>query len=489
DDNVEEAELIEYFNPNELIFNAKMKPSTPFRARDYALLRVAIFDSSTSTHYVLFTSVTDDQVPENPGYARAHMYVNGWIIGPAPPSSTTILGSTLVTHVLHVALGAPDEFPPAVAKMQSIRSAMCVANVADYLRTHGVPTHVRVVGNSGEGLRVELHHDLFDPLRGVYSLAYRVVRVPQSASAPPRPPSGFAGAVEIGISRTVYPAGADLRFIRVAPAGTAATASADSPAWSRLFDVRVTPDARAIRVIPRTAAADGDAGPADAFPLDVLLECHPRPLDPDAAVGPAGPRERLFTVNGDVVRVFPAAGSRRPNGTAAAAQPPPATTPPATPVGGTDSGGDRAPTAPTAPRPMPVAVGLALASLLLSALTPVIGGQRGVRGPDARPLEPLTLLDTATPPQLAALAAAAAAIAAVLLHALLGPIAARVAAVLLAAFSPAQWLLLAGVAAAWVLVSRKGAPAVAGVVPAAAAAAAGAAASASVAAPTAAHTS
>ncbi|KAJ3196298.1 hypothetical protein HDU67_004090, partial [Dinochytrium kinnereticum] len=100
DQRFDDGVIKEWLNPNEAVFQAWLKSSKPQSARDVCGLQVSIHDSSTQTHYLMHTSVTDPLVPVDPRRIRSSVAVAGWIIRPVSKTNPRL--GTAVTYIVKV---------------------------------------------------------------------------------------------------------------------------------------------------------------------------------------------------------------------------------------------------------------------------------------------------------------------------------------------------------------------------------------------------
>ncbi|KAI8850693.1 hypothetical protein BC829DRAFT_147381 [Chytridium lagenaria] len=66
DQRFDDGVIKEWLNPNEFVFQAWLKSNKPQGERDVCGLQVTIYDSSTQTHYIMITSITDPLSPLTP---------------------------------------------------------------------------------------------------------------------------------------------------------------------------------------------------------------------------------------------------------------------------------------------------------------------------------------------------------------------------------------------------------------------------------------
>ncbi|KAJ3015493.1 hypothetical protein HKX48_004569 [Thoreauomyces humboldtii] len=194
----EDGEMMEWLNTTELVFHSVQKGQFPVSARDICGLQVTLVDARSTT-YVVATSVIDPLVPVDSKRVRADLTVAGWILKPANN------GGVAVTYV--VKIDVRGSIPSAIVKAVSIQTPLCVAEVLKYLKSSGPPPVSKVLGNTGEGLKVTLKKDKFDHKTSVYDVTYDVQA---SADFDFANVTKAAGLVEIQIDPRAYPAGVDL---------------------------------------------------------------------------------------------------------------------------------------------------------------------------------------------------------------------------------------------------------------------------------------
>ncbi|KAJ3184234.1 hypothetical protein HDU87_005081 [Geranomyces variabilis] len=221
----EDGETVEWLNPNELVFKSQQKGQFPVSGRDFAGLQVTIFDARSATTYVVATSVVDALAPVDPKRVRAELTVAGWIVKPAPE------GGVAVTYVVKV--DPRGSIPGAIVKAVSIQTPLCVAEVLKYLRANGAPPAVKVLGNTGEGIKVVVTRDAFDPRSATYEIGYGIMADKDVlGNGLTATMTKTAGLVEVTMDPRTYPAGADVHI----------SVAAD------LIAVKSTPDRRFLRL-------------------------------------------------------------------------------------------------------------------------------------------------------------------------------------------------------------------------------------------------
>ncbi|KAJ3098535.1 hypothetical protein HDU97_003954 [Phlyctochytrium planicorne] len=447
DQRFEDGTIKEWLNPNEFVFQAWLRSSKPQNDRDVAGLQVTIYDSSTQTHYIMITSVTDPLVPLDPRRTRSDIAVAGWIIRPSPKTSTP--GSrpgVSVTYVVKVDTN-DDSNQGAFPKIHAYLIALQVAEVLSYLETYGVPMNLKVLGNTGEGLRVTLMNERFDHSSVCLFVDYFVssaLGIVDAASGT-KTLSGFAGMVEVNVDPRMCPGGVDVTFEKGGQGG-----GCDSSA----VEVRVSPDKKVLRIYPKVEEVRARG--------EIRVRAFVRERDPNL------PRE--FTVEGDAAgvtidRSIKAGGSGTvkkqiqattttksikpsgPNSPVSKKTP----SPPASVLHQTKAT-KQAATTPTKsqsqkqdeqPRSVPVAILFALLSLALTLLHPVIGGKQN---DPSTPLAPATLVQDASPAQLTAVLAGGTTGSMVMFQLFLYMFApSALSGLLFIVFSPFQWLILISV--------------------------------------------
>ncbi|KAJ3167927.1 hypothetical protein HDU88_001874 [Geranomyces variabilis] len=221
----EDGETVEWLNPNELVFKSQQKGQFPVSGRDFAGLQVTIFDARSATTYVVATSVVDALAPVDPKRVRAELTVAGWIVKPAPE------GGVAVTYVVKV--DPRGSIPGAIVKAVSIQTPLCVAEILKYLRANGAPPAVKVLGNTGEGIKVVVTRDAFDPRSSTYDIGYGITADREVlGNGITTTTTKTAGLVEVTIDPRTYPAGADVHI----------------SAAAELIAVKSTPDRRFLRL-------------------------------------------------------------------------------------------------------------------------------------------------------------------------------------------------------------------------------------------------
>lgn len=191
---------MEWLNPNEMVFRSLQKGQFPVSGRDLCGLQVTIFDARSSTTYIVATSVVDPLVPINPKRVRAELTVAGWVLQPATSGQ-----GTSITYI--VKIDPKGSIPSAIVKAVSIQTPLGVAEVLKYLRTHGSPPAAKVLGNTGEGIKLVVGKDHFDHKNSSFELEYTV-----TSEGDPANHTGLAGLVELQIDTKMYPSGVDLEI-------------------------------------------------------------------------------------------------------------------------------------------------------------------------------------------------------------------------------------------------------------------------------------
>ncbi|KAJ3414054.1 hypothetical protein HDV05_007179 [Chytridiales sp. JEL 0842] len=419
DCNFEDAEMKEWLNPNECILHSIMKAKPPLGTRDVAVLQVSIFDASSMTNFLIHTSVDDALIPATSAYTRAHVSVAGWIIRPSCPPNPP---GTLVTQIISA---NPGDMPAAVSRIQALRMGMNVQRVQNYLNEFGVPVSVKVLGNTGEGLKVHISDERFVHSDTSYTVCYLVSNIVNGTGMQVSSMSGFAGMVEVNVCRSMYPQGVDVIFDKVEVNGV-------SKKWDEVLQVRAAPDGKSLRFYPKHEIFIGACeaklqihiakrrcaeGGSRQFTIGgvmgiVLADKSNKPgvgggkrnLNALAAA-PNSRRPSVLPTSPTTVSARATIESAKPSSSSSSSsrgftQSPAAVskvleTSPATTHGppakeGTNISDNE--------RSVILATLLAIAAIILKALLPIIGGKRG----DVKngPLEPMTLFEDATPAQL-----------------------------------------------------------------------------------------
>ncbi|KAJ3161788.1 hypothetical protein HDU86_006559 [Geranomyces michiganensis] len=243
----EHGETVEWLNPNELVFKSQQKGQFPVSGRDFAGLQVTIFDARSATTYVVATSVVDALAPIDPKRVRAELTVAGWIVKAAPE------GGVAVTYVVKV--DPKGSLPGAIVKAVSIQTPLCVAEVLKYLRSNGAPPAVKVLGNTGEGVKVVVTRDAFDPRSATYDFGYGITAGKDALNnGAATTMTKTAGLVEVTIDPRTYPAGADVQIS--APADLIAVKSTPDRRFLRLYvdakKLLTTADGKAVVAVKLT---------------------------------------------------------------------------------------------------------------------------------------------------------------------------------------------------------------------------------------------
>ncbi|KAJ3111437.1 hypothetical protein HDU96_005697 [Phlyctochytrium bullatum] len=452
----------EWLNPNEFIFQAWLKSSKPQEERDVCGLHVSIYDSSSQTHYVMLTSVQDPLVPVDPRRLRAQIAVAGWIVRPTPqtPGVTGSRPGMSVTYIVKVDT-MDENTRGAFPKIQSYLIALEVAEVLSYLESFGVPMSAKILGNTGEGLRVTLINERFDHGAISLFLDYFVSSALGPGEEPMKNGSGFAGMVEVNIDPRMCPAGVDVVFEGVGGGASAKYA----------VDVRLSPDRKVLRLYPKV----DEIHSAGELRVRAMIRAR----------DPRGPKE--FTVEGNpaavvidrsnkVGAVISVAGGKKAAAATATSKVPTSPTSPTAPVASpTEDTAKPSPapstktsnavtkpvatpsspkpnssSLPAQPRSVPVAIAIALLSLILTILQPVIGGKAS---DPKTPLDPVTLFTDASPVQLTAVLVGGSLGTLVFFQLFLTAFfPAPVSSLLFVLFSPLQWVVLLAIAAVSVFV-------------------------------------
>ncbi|KAJ3193380.1 hypothetical protein HK101_004934 [Irineochytrium annulatum] len=468
DQRFEDAQIKEWLNPNEFVFQAWLKTMGPMVSRDIAGLHVSIFDAAHATNYVISTSIVDPLVPVDPRRVRADLGVAGWIIKP----SNVPRGGASVTYICKI---DPKNAVTAGAfpKIQAYQMALQVAEVLSYLETYGVPLGAKVLGNTNEGLKITLLDERFDHPSVTLFLDYFVSATAVPATVNGKVASGVAGMIEITIDPRMCPGGVDASF--------------EHPDARSAIEVRMSPDRRFLRLYPRTEVVQAlgevrvkimirarDPAGTKEFTLEndpngVIIDrtnkvaangvrkaaVVPAPVAvpvSKAAVkapirSPTVEQQRLVPVEappaGPVTAARNLAAAVEAKAAASAVSLAPKKEEPALPAATVATPSSQA-TEAAQERSVPVAIMIAILSLLLHCLHPIIGGRRS---DPKTPLNPMTLQSDATPGQLTGIMVSVSVATLLVLQGVLMALAPGLQGLLFIFFTPAQWATLIGVSA------------------------------------------
>ncbi|TPX68871.1 hypothetical protein SpCBS45565_g02823 [Spizellomyces sp. 'palustris'] len=198
----EDGDTVEWLNPNEQVFRSLQKGQFPVSGRDICGLQVTVFDARSSTTYIVATSVNDPLVPVDPKRVRADLKVAGWILQPVSNG-----GGVSITYIVNV--DPKGSIPSAIVKAVSAQTPLCVAEVLKYLRTYGSPVAGKVLGNTGEGIKIVVTKERFDHKTTSLEFEY-TANATQDGDGTPG--TGLAGLVEFQIDPKMYPSGVDLEI-------------------------------------------------------------------------------------------------------------------------------------------------------------------------------------------------------------------------------------------------------------------------------------
>ncbi|KAJ3058045.1 hypothetical protein HK102_010718, partial [Quaeritorhiza haematococci] len=288
DERFDGSEIVEWFNPNEHLFHSKQKGQFPVSGRDICGLQATVYDAPRSTTYLLATSVTDPLVPTDSKRVRADLGIAGWIIKADKSDSKTTI---TVTYI--VKIDAKGSIPSALIRLLSTQTPLCIASVRSYLESYGVPPTVKILGNTGEGLKCSLKSEAFTHKTGTLDFEYHIEAAPGDSVQ--RNVTGLAGLVEVNIDPKMYPFGAD---IRITP----------QPNQVDLLDVKISPDKTKLRFYTRYDAVAAKVQKAASVPFAVKIAKRGSSVSPMFLVNG---KAEYVTADRSNKLVMPGAGQRR----------------------------------------------------------------------------------------------------------------------------------------------------------------------------------
>ncbi|KAI8819534.1 uncharacterized protein EV422DRAFT_96056 [Fimicolochytrium jonesii] len=194
----EGGRMVEWLNPNEALYHTMQKGQFPVSGRDLSALNVTVCDSRSSTTYVVATSVVDPLVKPEPKRVRAELKVAGFICNAIPQ------GGAQLSYIVDI--DVKGSIPSAIVKAVSIQTPLSLHEIMKYIQTYGSPPSVKVLGNTGEGVKITLESEEFEPKTGAYTFAYAAAVDGDAAQSP----TMAAGLVEIQVDPKTYPNGCDV---------------------------------------------------------------------------------------------------------------------------------------------------------------------------------------------------------------------------------------------------------------------------------------
>ncbi|RCI00734.1 hypothetical protein CU097_013681 [Rhizopus azygosporus] len=128
DEKYDTSEIKQLYNRFESLFWTKLKTPWPISPRDIA--GTSLREFSENGGYIVLTSVTDSQIPENSGVVRANLILSGWKVEKT---------STGISIVYITQIDLAGSIPTSFLKTVQQQVPLCAGKVVKYIKDFGYP--------------------------------------------------------------------------------------------------------------------------------------------------------------------------------------------------------------------------------------------------------------------------------------------------------------------------------------------------------------
>ncbi|ORE18874.1 Bet v1-like protein [Rhizopus microsporus] len=128
DEKYDTSEIKQLYSRYESLFWTKLKTPWPISPRDIA--GTSLRETSENGGYIVLTSVTDPQIPENSGVVRANLILSGWKVEKT---------STGISIVYITQIDLAGSIPTSFLKTVQQQVPLCAGKVVKYIKDFGYP--------------------------------------------------------------------------------------------------------------------------------------------------------------------------------------------------------------------------------------------------------------------------------------------------------------------------------------------------------------